>query len=70
MSRKKTQFNTQAVASGHCDQCLKYLRFCGGRARLYSLNFSQGVIQALVNQGLAQVKNSGTGFYLELSEGK
>lgn len=67
MPRKKTQSDTQPASSGYGEQCLQYLRRCGGRARLHNLSFSLGVVQTLINQGRVRVNNSGTGFYLELS---
>jgi len=51
-------------------QCLQYLRRCGGSARLSSIKFSLSLIQALVNQKLVKVTNTGAGFYVELNEGK
>lgn len=64
---KKTAYSTPTDQS---HQCLQYLGRCGGGARLCTLKFSLGVIQALVNQKVVKIKNTGAGFYVELEDGK
>lgn len=62
--------STYPTTTDHSQQCLQYLRRCGGSARLCSIKFSLGVIQTLVNQKLVKIKNTGAGFYVELEETK
>ncbi|MCC5640996.1 hypothetical protein LC593_35245 [Nostoc sp. CHAB 5844] len=59
-SSKKSADNSNA--------CLLFLKNRGGRAKLSQLNFSRGVIQALITQNIAKVRNTGTGYYLELEK--
>jgi hypothetical protein len=49
---------------------LRVLQFCGGCVPLHRLQFqfSDSVIQALLDRELVQVQNTGRGFLLEISE--
>ncbi|MBC6432186.1 hypothetical protein FM036_16035 [Nostoc sp. HG1] len=66
MPRKTVQFTPQDQSN----QCIQYLRRCGGSARLSSIKFSLSVIQMLVNHKLVKITNTGTGFFVELDEAK
>lgn len=60
--------STHSTSTDHSCLCLQSLRRCGGSARLCSINFSLNVIQMLVNQRKVKIKNTGTGFFIELEE--
>jgi len=62
--------STHLAPTDQLNQCIQYLRRCGGSARLCSIKFSLTVIQALVNHKLVKVTNTGAGFYVELNEDK
>ncbi|MCC5632679.1 hypothetical protein LC613_34340 [Nostoc sphaeroides CHAB 2801] len=62
--------STYPTTADQSHQCLQYLRRCGGSAQLSSIKFSLGVIQILVNQKLVKIKNTGAGFFVELSDAK
>ncbi|OYD99953.1 hypothetical protein [Nostoc sp. 'Peltigera membranacea cyanobiont' 232] len=62
--------STSPTSTDQSSQCLQYLGRCGGSARLGSIKFSLGVIQALVNRKLVKVTNTGAGFFVELDEAK
>ncbi|MEH1867392.1 MAG: hypothetical protein V7K69_20610 [Nostoc sp.] len=49
---------------------LRVLQFCGGCVPLHSLQcqFSDSVIQTLLDKELVQVQNTGRGFLLEIAE--
>ncbi|MBG1258253.1 hypothetical protein [Nostoc commune] len=49
---------------------LRVLQFCGGCVPLHQLQFqfSDSVIQTLLDKELVQVQNTGRGFLLEISE--
>ena len=58
------------ITADYDSLCLQYLRRCGGSARLYTIKFSLGVIQTLINQKLVKIKNTSAGFFVELDEVK
>ncbi|QLE45532.1 hypothetical protein FD723_35155 (plasmid) [Nostoc sp. C052] len=49
---------------------LRVLQFCGGCVPLHRLQFqfSDSVIQTLLDKELVQVQNTGSGFLLEIAE--
>ncbi|MBG1258251.1 hypothetical protein [Nostoc commune] len=49
---------------------LRVLQFCGGCVPLHRLQFqfSDSVIQTLLDKELVQVQNTGRGFWLEIAE--
>jgi len=59
---------TSNKISADNNACLLFLKNKGGRARLSELTFGRDVIQALITKDIAKVKNTGTGYYLELEK--
>ncbi|RCJ40073.1 hypothetical protein A6770_38415 [Nostoc minutum NIES-26] len=55
-------------SADNSNACLLFLKNRGGRAKLSELTFSRDVIQSLITKDIAKVKNTGTGFYLELEK--
>lgn len=47
---------------------LRSLRRCGGSAPLHRIQFSQTIIQYLLDKRQVQVLNTGCGFLLEIAE--
>ncbi|BBD63120.1 hypothetical protein NIES2109_59700 (plasmid) [Nostoc sp. HK-01] len=64
MTTKTSTFKS----ADNSNACLLFLKNRGGRARLSELTFSQTVIQDLITRDIAKVKNTGTGYYLELEK--
>ncbi len=62
--------NSRGNFDRRANHLLRVLQFCGGCVPLHRLQFqfSDSVIQTLLDKELVQVQNTGRGFLLEIAE--